>query len=93
MASANVTFKTEDTIKEKAKEIFLNYGLDMSSGLNLLLHAVIREEDISFATDTQKPSQKYIAWMKTKLEKSWEERKDPNTEWFTLDQIKARHNL
>ena len=92
MPTASVTFKTDDIIKARAKQIFSSFGLDMSSGLNLLLHAVVREEGISFAVEN-KPSEEYVAWMKAKLAESWEQRKDPNTKWYSLDEFRARHNL
>jgi len=87
-----VTFKTEDAIKARAKEIFSSFGLDMSSGLNLLLHAVIREEGISFAVEN-KPSAEYVAWMKAKLEEALERRKDPNRKVYSEEEVKAKYGV
>ena len=92
MSTTSVTFKTEDIVKAKAKEIFSTFGLDMSSGLNLLLHAVIREDGISFAVEN-KPSAEYVAWMKTKLEEALERRKDPDRKVYSEEEVKKMYGL
>jgi antitoxin component of RelBE/YafQ-DinJ toxin-antitoxin module len=56
---------------------FNNFGLDMSSGLNLLLRALVREGNITFAVE-ERPSDEYVAWMKAELQKSLINRQDPN---------------
>jgi len=92
LSTTSVTFKTEDIVKAKAKEIFSTFGLDMSSGLNLLLHAVIREDGISFAVEN-KPSAEYVAWMKTKLEEALERRKDPDRKVYSEEEVKKMYGL
>ena len=92
LASTSVTFNTEDTVKSMATDIFSQYGLNMTAGLNLLLHAVIREGGIGFAVEN-KPSDEYAAWMKIKLDEAWERRKDPTRRVYTQEEMKARHNL
>ena len=90
MATTCVSFNTDDAVKKSAAEIFSQFGLNMTSGLNLLLHAVIREGGIGFAVEN-KPSAEYAAWMKAKLDESWEHRKDPNRKRYTLEEFKVRH--
>ena len=92
MATTSISFNTEDAVKRMAAEIFSHFGLNMSAGLNLLLHALIREGGIGFAVEN-KPSAEYAAWMKAKLQESWEQRNDPNTKWYTLDEFRARHHV
>jgi len=90
VAITNISFKTEDVIKTQAREIFSRFGLDMTSGLNLLLHAVVREEGISFAVDT-KPSAEYASWMRAKLEEALERRKNPNRRVFSEEEVIAKY--
>ena len=92
MAMTNVSFKTEDGIKIQVEEIFSTLGLDMSSGLNLLLRTLIREGGTTLGVEST-PSEEYVAWMKAELAKSWERRNDPDTKWYKPDEFKARHNL
>jgi len=92
MRTTSITFNTEEAIKSMAAEIFSQFGLNMTSGLNLLLHALVREGGIGFAVEN-KPSAEYEAWMKTKLAESWERRKDPDRTVYSLEEIRARHNV
>ena len=92
LSTASVTFKTEDAIKAKAKEIFSGFGLDMSSGLNLLLHAVVREEGISFAVEN-KPSAEYVAWMGVRLQEALERRKDPDRKVYSEEEVRAKYGI
>ena len=90
VAMTNVSFKTEDVIKAQARDIFSRFGLDMTSGLNLLLYAVVREEGIAFAVDA-KPSAEYAAWMRTKLGEALERRKDPKRQVFSEEEVAAKY--
>ena len=92
MAASSVTFKTEETIKDRAKEIFYNFGLDMSAGLNLLLRALVREGNITFAVE-EKPSAEYVAWMKSELQKSLISRQNPDRKVYSEDEIKTKYGV
>ena len=92
LATTSITFRTDDEIKRQAVSLFNDLGMDMSTGVNVLLRAFVREKGFPFAV-TVGPSAEYISWMKAELDKSWEERNDPNTKWYSLDEFKARHSL
>ena len=91
MASTSITFRTDDEIKRQAAAVFTNLGMDMSTGINILLRAIVREQGFPFAV-TLGPDAEYREWMKQELQKSWEYSKDPNAVWNTPEEIKARHN-
>jgi addiction module RelB/DinJ family antitoxin len=92
LATSSVTFKTEKMVKDRAKDIFYNFGLDMSAGLNLLLRALVREGNITFAVE-EKPSDEYVAWMKAELQKSLISRQDPNRKVYSEEEMKAKYRV
>ncbi len=92
MATTCVSFNTEDTVKNAAAEIFSQFGLNMTSGLNLLLYAVIREGGIGFAVEN-KPNPEYAAWIKAKLEEASERRKDPSRKVYSEEEVMDRYGV
>ena len=86
MATTSISFNTDDAVKKTATEIFSQFGLNMTSGLNLLLHAVIREGGIRFAVENE-PGVEYETWMKAKLDESWERRKDPKRKRYAPEAV------
>ena len=92
LASTSITFRTDDETKRQAASVFADLGMDMSTGINVLLRTIVRERGFPFVI-TLGPDAEYQAWMKEKLAESWERRKDPNRKVYTLEEIKARHNL
>jgi len=92
LASASITIRTDDEIKRQASAVFAQLGMDMSTGINVLLRAIVRDQGFSFPI-TLEPDAEYREWMKRELQKSWEERSDPNTKWYSMDEFKARHHL
>ena len=86
MAVTSITFRTDAEIKRRAISIFNELGMDMSTGVNVLLRALVRENGFPFAVSLE-PSTEYIEWMKQELQKSWETRKDPNRKRYSADEV------
>ena len=92
MASASITIRTDEDIKRQAGEIFADLGMDMTTGVNVLLRALVREKGFPFAVSLESDAE-YRQRIKQELQNSWERRSDTNTKWYTTEEIKARHNL
>ncbi len=48
-ATALITCKTDPAIKEQARRVFADLGLDMTSAINIFLRQVVRNNGIPFA--------------------------------------------
>ena len=55
MAITTVTFKTDKKVKEEAKQLFNELGLDMSSAINIFLRQCLTEEGLPFVV-SKKPN-------------------------------------
>jgi DNA-damage-inducible protein J len=86
LAATSITFRTDDEIKRRAVVIFNDLGMDMSTGVNVLLRALVRENGFPFSVSLD-PNTEYREWMKQKLQKSWETRKDPNRKRYLADEV------
>ena len=86
MAATSITFRTDAEIKRQATSIFNDLGMDMSTGVNVMLRALVRENGFPFAI-TLEPSTEYSEWMRQELQKSWETRKDPNRKRYSTDEV------
>ena len=49
---ANVNIKVDTEVRDEAKQIFAQMGLDMTTAVNLFLIAAIREKALPFAVTT-----------------------------------------
>ena len=49
MAMTNINIRTDSEIKRQAQELFSQFGLDMTSAVNLFLRQALREQAIPFA--------------------------------------------
>lgn len=48
----SVNIKMEENVRDQAKKLFDELGLDMTSAVNIFLKAAIREQSIPFALST-----------------------------------------
>jgi len=78
LAATSITVRTDEEVKSQAAEILASLGMDMSTGVNVFLRAVVREGGIPFAVILE-PLAEYREWMKQELAKSWELAQDPGT--------------
>ncbi len=92
MATTSITFRTDEEFKRKAVQIFTELGMDLSTGMNVLLHALVRENGFPFPVAIA-PDAEYRAWMKQELQKSWERQSDPEAQWYTTEEIRARFGV
>jgi addiction module RelB/DinJ family antitoxin len=92
MATASITVRTDEEIKRKAVQIFSELGMDMSTGVNVLLHALVRENGFPFPV-TLSPDAEYRTWMKQELQKSWERQSDPEAKWYSTEEIRTKFGV
>lgn len=48
MATESLSLRIDSSIKEQAKNLFAEYGLDLSTAINLFLRQAIRERGFTF---------------------------------------------
>ncbi len=86
LATTSVTFRTDEETKRQATAIFADLGMDMTTGVNVLLRALVREKGFPFAV-TLESTAAYRSWMKSELAKSWARRNDPSTQRYTSEEV------
>lgn len=92
MSNTSITVRTDDTIKKQAIAIFEDLGMDLSTGVNVLLRALIRENGLPYNMSLE-PDAEYREWIKQELQKSWERRTDPDAKWYTTEEIRAKYKV
>ena len=60
MATTNLNIRTDKEIKEAAEKIYSSLGLNMTTAINMLLRASIRESGIPFDLKLDIPSDETI---------------------------------
>ena len=103
MTSARISVNIDSEIKIKAQKILSEIGMDLTTAIDLLLRAIVREERIPFDLRTEKAYQAelYHQFVRDELNKSKIEAANPNTKWLTHDDVmkklkqqrEARHGL
>lgn len=74
----SVNIKMEESVKEQAKELFAQMGLDMTTAVNLFLIAAIREKRIPFeisAVDRKNEEERFASFLASKLRAAEEQEK------------------
>lgn len=64
MAKTTANISIDSEIKEKAQELFADFGLDLSTAIGLFLRQAIRENAIPFDISREIPNADTIAAMK-----------------------------
>jgi DNA-damage-inducible protein J len=49
MATTTINIRTDSDIKERAQALFAQFGMDMTTAVNLFLRQTLREQTIPFA--------------------------------------------
>ena len=66
--SANINIRVDRDIKNKAQDVFLALGLDMTSAINISLRQAIRKNGIPFELVTEQPKKTLnFGCMKSKM--------------------------
>ena len=55
MASTSMSIRTDSEIKKQAEELFVEFGLNMTTAVNMFLRQAIREQSIPFGITLQTP--------------------------------------
>jgi len=87
MATTIITVRTDEAIKRQAQELFANIGLDMSAAVNAFLRAALKANAMPFVLSNE-PDEEYKAHIKKTIEERLERSKDPNTRWYSTDEIR-----
>jgi len=68
-ANANINIRVDSEVKNKAQEIFFDFGLDMTTAVNIFLRQVIRKNGIPFDMVSEKtqPKTPKLGCMKGKI--------------------------
>jgi len=89
MATTTITIRTDESVKQQAFEILSDLGLDMSGAVNAFLRAVIRSKSIPFAIAADPFDDPVIrARVEKELARRVELADDPNTRWYSTEEVK-----
>ena len=64
MAKVSTSISIDSDIKAKAQELFADFGLDLSTAINIFLRQAIRENSIPFVIQREIPNVDTITAMK-----------------------------
>lgn len=64
MAKISTSISIDADIKAKAQELFADFGLDLSTAINIFLRQSIRENSIPFMIQREVPNAETVAAMK-----------------------------
>lgn len=64
MAKVSTSISLDADVKAKAQELFADFGLDLSTAINIFLRQSIRENRIPFSIQREVPNADTIAAMK-----------------------------
>ena len=70
MAKVSTSISIDSDIKAKAQELFADFGLDLSTAINIFLRQAIRENSIPFVIQREIPNADTITAMKEAEEMS-----------------------
>lgn len=70
MAKVSTSISIDADVKAKAQELFADFGLDLSTAINIFLRQSIRENCIPFSIQREVPNADTIAAMKETEEMS-----------------------
>lgn len=85
MSTTSVTFRIDETLKEKAENLFDEMGLNMTTALNAFVKAVVREGKMPFELVSDEYALRQL--IQEKLEESQAIAADPNAKRFTHEEI------
>lgn len=60
MASTSMNIRIDEQVKKQAQELFAEFGLDMTTAVNLFLRQAIRENGIPFSLKLDVPNRETI---------------------------------
>ncbi len=92
IANTRITVNIDDGVKKNAQKLFGEMGLDMTTAIDLFLRTALVEKRLPFQVRTEQAYQEDVhrAYINAELDKSMSEAADPNTEWLTAGDMKAR---
>jgi len=79
MAKTSMNIRMDNEIKQQAKKLFAEFGLDMTTAVNLFLRQSIRENRIPFEIRLETPNPETLAAM----QEAEELLSDPKTKRFS----------
>lgn len=61
MANSTISIRVNDTLKEQAQSLFKEWGMDMSTAVNIFLSQTVREQRIPFVIGGEVPNAETVA--------------------------------
>lgn len=61
MANSTISIRVNDTLKEQAQSLFKEWGMDMSTAVNIFLSQTVREQRIPFFIGGEVPNAETVA--------------------------------
>lgn len=61
MANSTISIRVNDTLKEQAQTLFKEWGMDMSTAVNIFLSQTVREQRIPFIIGGEVPNTETVA--------------------------------
>ena len=82
---ARISVNVDGDVKKNAQRVLNEIGMDLTTAIDLLLRVIVREERIPFDLRTEKAYRtgRYKLYIQEELEKSLLEAADPNTKWYS----------
>ena len=77
MASVSMNIRMDSDIKSKAQHLFSEFGLDMTTAINMFLRQSIRENGIPFKLNLDIPNKETLRQHRINSNKKKEEDKSP----------------
>ena len=92
MPTERISVNVDGEVKQNAKRILGEIGMDLTTAIDLLLRTIIREERIPFNLQTERAyhDNAYRRYVKAELAKSLLEAADPETMWASHDEVMDR---
>lgn len=94
LPTARISVNVDGEVKKNAQKILSEIGMDLTTAIDLLLRAIVREERIPFDLRTQKSYREevYRYIVREELENSKIEAASPNTKWLSHDDVMKKLN-
>lgn len=61
MANSTISIRVNETLKEQAQSLFKEWGMDMSTAVNIFLSQTVREQRIPFVIGGEVPNSETVA--------------------------------
>ncbi|MDR1439560.1 MAG: type II toxin-antitoxin system RelB/DinJ family antitoxin [Clostridiales bacterium] len=92
LSTARISVNVDEEVKKGAQKVLGEIGMDLTTAIDLLLRAIVREERIPFDLRTEKSYREevYRQCLRAEIEKSKAEASDPKTKWLSHGDVTVK---